>query len=62
MQKMYTSTHTHTMHVRKKKLTHNVDKVSSITMQKMHTPHTHTAHTHRHTPTHTHPHLSLIHI
>ena len=48
MQKMYTSTHTHTMHVRKKKLTHNVDKVSSITMQKMHT-NTH-IHTHAHTP------------
>ena len=31
------------MYVRKKKLTHNVDKGSSVTMQKMHThPPTHT--------------------
>ena len=43
---------------KKKKLTHNVDKGSSITMQKMHTrihTHTHTrTHTHKHTHTHTH--------
>ena len=42
----------------KKKLTHNVDKGSSVTMQKTHT-HTHTgthtqAHTHRHTHTGAH--------
>ena len=43
------------MYIRKKKkLTHNVDKGSSLTMQKMHT-HTHT---HTHTLTHTHTHCT----